>query len=126
MTDHEELKQLAMLALKNAFHEDFSALVNAYLAVAKGLDAPMFEIQLSEAANVFSRNANYVDMAEGDYYPNIWTQNASGGSDTTGHYTILEALEFDRAIEITLQGRKVFKRRDGEWYFTGGEGETNG
>lgn len=113
----EELRALAMLALKNAFYEDFSALVNAYLKAAEGLDVTTFEMQLGETANVFSRD----DKAEGDSRPNIWTQNVRGGFDTTGHEVLMEALEFDRATEVHLQGRKVFERLGGEWYFTGDE-----
>lgn len=109
----EELKALAMLALKNAFYEDFSALVNAYLKAAKGLD-DTFLLQLNETANVFSRD----NKAERDCHPNIWTQNGENTFATTGHSAIIEALEFARATEVHLQGRKVFKRgRNGEWYF---------
>lgn len=113
----EELKQLASLALKNAFYDDFSALVNAYIKAAEGLDDDTFEMQLGETANVFSRDD---EMFDGDLHPNIWTGNTSGF--TTGHETLLEALEFDRAAEVHLQGRRVFERRDGEWYFVDDEG----
>lgn len=107
-----ELKSLAMLALKNAFYEDFSALVNAYLKAEKGLDDPTLAMQLSEVANVFSRDCE----VEGDNRPNIWTQCSGSSLATCGHETILDALEFDRATEVYLQGRRVFERRDGEWH----------
>lgn len=114
----EELKQLASLALKNAFYDDFSALVNAYIKAAEGLGDDTFEMQLCETANVFSRD----DKAEGDIRLHIWTQNGSRFASSQ-HDTVLEALELDRATEVHLQGHRVFERRDGEWYFVGDEGE---
>lgn len=108
----DELKALAVVALKNAFYDDFSALVNAYIKAAEGLGADTFEMQLCETANVFSRDD---EMFDGELHPNIWTQNNGTRFDTTGHDTILEALEFDRATEVHLQGHKVFERQVGEW-----------
>lgn len=113
----QELKQLALLALKNAFYRDFSALANAYLEAAEGLGYAYPAEHLAEAANMFSRDIE----ADGDMHPNIWTRNDRGGYDTTGHVTLYEALTFKRATEIYLQGVKVFELRDGTWYFTGGE-----
>jgi hypothetical protein len=113
----QELKQLALLALKNAFYRDFSALANAYLEAAEGLGDADLAAHLAEMANMFSRDVE----ADGDMHPNIWTQNDGSFLDTTGHLTLYEALSFERATEVHLQGTKVFKRLDGEWYFTGGE-----
>jgi hypothetical protein len=112
-----ELKGLAMLVLKNAFYSDFSTLVNEYLKAAQGVDDGTFALQLGEAANVFSRNTE----EGGDFFLNIWTQNRSG---TTGHGTIFEALEFDQASRVYIQGRLAFERRNGEMYFVGDEGDS--
>ena len=111
----QELKQLALLALKNAFYQDFSALANAYIKTAEGLGYVNLEAYLAEAANMFSRDVE----ADGDMRPNIWTRNDRGGYDTSGHETLYEALSFERATEVYLQGTQVFERRDGVWYFTG-------
>lgn len=111
----EELKELAALALRNAFWKDFSALANKYLKAAKGLDTDSQEMQMGEMTSIYGRDTK----AEGDVFLNIWTQNGESKFATTGHETILEALEHDPATEVHLRGEQVFERRNGEWYFTG-------
>lgn len=106
-----ELKELAGLALRNAFWHDFSALVNKYLAAANGLDAALQEAQIGEMTSVYGRDTD----AEGDISLNIWTQDFE--FVTTGHETIVEALEHEPATKIYLCGKQVFERRGGEWYF---------
>lgn len=113
----EELKQLAALALRNAFWRDFSGLVNAYCMAATGLDMYDFETGLGDLTSVYGRDTE----AEVDYEPGIWAQGPGGRFDTCGSTTLLDALENEDAIEVHLRGQKVFERRDGEWYFTGGE-----
>lgn len=112
-----ETKALATCALRNAFYADFSALVNAYLKAAEGLDTAALERQLGEVSDVFSRDSG----AEAVCYPNIWTRNTGTGFSTTGHGSILEALEFDNALEVHLQGRTIFERRKGEWRYVTSE-----
>ena len=110
-----ELNELALLALKNAFYTDFGALVNAYLKAAAGLDTRDFDAQLSETANVFSRD----DEVEGDNHPIIYTTTAGGWS--SGFDTLAQALAHDEALAVYLQGKKVFERRAGDWHFVGDE-----
>ena len=105
-----ELKQLAALALRNAFWHDFSGLVNAYLAAAEGLNVSDQESLMSETASVYGRDTK----AEANESVNIWTRKANGY--TCGHATMLEALEYAEAIEVHVKAKKVFERRDGEWY----------
>lgn len=112
---NEEVKDLALLALRNAFYTEFSALVNEFLSAAEGLNVEEFETQLSETANVFSRDL----YATGDNGPNVWTQNKGSRFNTSGHRTILEALEHKEAKEVHLNGTRVFERRNGEWYYIG-------
>ena len=112
----EELKELAALALRNAFWEDFSALVNKYLEAAQGLDTETQEMQMGEMTSIYGRNT---DADEDDIPLNIWTQNGESKFATTGHETILEALDHAPATEVHLRGKKVFERRAGEWHFTG-------
>lgn len=111
----EELKDLAALALRNAFWIDFSALVNEYLKASKGLDIDMQKMQMGEMTSIYGRD----DGVEGDVILDIWTQNGESRFATAGHGTILQALEYEPATEVYLRGEKVFERRDGEWYFTG-------
>lgn len=109
----DELKSLAALALRNAFWQDFSALVNTYLTASSGLDVAQQEMQLSELTSVYGR-----DTAEvGDVSINIWTQAGNSPGATTGHETILEALEHPAATEVHVRGEKVFERIGGEWRF---------
>lgn len=111
-----ELKQLAALALRNAFWHDFSALANQYLGASEGLDLASQEMQMGEMVSIYGRNT---DEDGSDVFLNIWTKNEGGRSATTGHSTLLEALEHQDATEVHLRGKKVFERRDGEWHFIG-------
>ena len=73
----EELKQLAALALRNAFWYDFSSLVNTYLRAAEGLDKVQQEMQMGEMTSVYARDRT----AEGDDSINLWVKRDRG---TTG------------------------------------------
>jgi len=117
----DEIKALALHALKESFYEDFSALVNQYLDAAEGLDDDrMFDEQLATAANVFSRD----NTVHSDKPLSIWTlrpcENFVGPPLTCLHITMENALNMEDALEVHLEGRKVFKRDEqGEWYYTG-------
>ena len=112
---NDELKELAALALRNAFWTDFSVLVNKYLEAAEGLDTDTQEMQMGDLTSIYGRDIE----AKGDVFLNIWTQNGESNFATTVHETILGALEHESATEVHLRGEKVFERRNGEWYFTG-------
>ena len=115
MVDNE-LKELAALALRNAFYEAFSGLVNAYLEASEGLIEHQ-ESLLSEMASVFGRNTK----VEADEGPNIWTdQKADPLWTSCGHRTLLEALEMSNANRIGLNGKVIFERIDNGWVFTEG------
>jgi hypothetical protein len=118
----EETKSLAALALRKAFHVDFSRLVNAYLEAGEGLylDTYLQQVQLHELANAFAR-AKPTD-ADQELAPNLYISrglNWFGAESSCGHRRLLEALEDDTAKEVVLQGSVIFQRRDGEWYYTG-------
>lgn len=108
----EELKELAGLALRNAFWYDFSALVNSYLEAAEGLNVAEQEMCMGELTSIYGRNTEAKAKGIGC---RIETHK------DYRHKTILEALEYRPATEVWLSGTKVFERRDGEWYFTGDE-----
>ncbi len=105
-----EVKALAALALRNAFYRDFSALVNKYLEASAGLINDQ-EGQLSELASVYGRD----DEALDDEAVNIRTSRNKGV--VKRYFTMLDALMDGRAAEISLQGKQIFERRNGEWYF---------
>ena len=111
MYPNEEVREIAALALRNAFWHDFSALCNTYIKAAEGLDVPDQEAMLGELTNIYGRDKSAVtDEAIGIY--TLWRNKR-----TCGHATMAEALEQAEADEIYLQSKKVLKRRDGEWYF---------
>lgn len=121
----EELKQLAMLALRNAFWRDFSALVNEYLAAGRGLDTYLLEMQMGEMTSIYGRDTK----AKKDIDLNLWTAGADEHNRYVprDHETILQALDRKDATAVHLCGQIVFERRDGEWYFADDqhlEGET--
>lgn len=111
----QELQEVAALALRNAFWYDFSALVNAYLKTGEGLAVENQDYMLGDLTSVFGRDLK----AKFDGSIDIWTQNGPNKLSTTSHDTILEALLYKHATEVHLQGKKVFERRSGEWYFVG-------
>lgn len=113
-TVDDEVRELAILALRNAFYEDYSALVNKYLSVGKGL-SDHFKLNLQELSNVFSRD----DSASDDVFINVYTENGSETS-TSGWDNLLEALEHPEATTVWVQGVKVFeKRKNLGWYYIG-------
>lgn len=124
--EHEidgEIKGLAVTALLNAFYSDYSALVNAYLAAAAGLDEDgLLKERLQEQSNVYSRAAP--EDADQEKAPNIYTEDSEGHGrfgwvPSTGWDNLLEALEHDEAFAVSLQGQTIFERRSGEWYYVG-------
>jgi hypothetical protein len=111
--DDEELKELAALALRNAFWHDFSALVNKYVAASAGLDVERQESNMSDMASVYGR-----DLTEDttNVVLNIHTVDIAPRLSTS-HQTIVEALNHASAGEVHVQGKKVFDRRANGWYF---------
>ena len=96
-----ELKQLAALALHNDFYTAFSALVNKYVAAADGLDGDQTD-SLGNLTSVYGRDYS----ASSDEDLNIWTQNSKTSMfSTTGHQTMLAALEHEQAVEVHLNGK---------------------
>lgn len=110
----EELRELAALALRNAFWRDFSALVNKYLEAAEGLDIDAQERMMGNMTSIYGRDTE-ADTADVPF--NLWTRNGESKWATTGHEHILATLEMPEATEVHLQGRKVFERRASGWYF---------
>lgn len=108
-----ELNDLAVLVIKNALYRKLESVMSAHFAAAKGLDF--------SDAEFYEVHAFPVDGAHWGDRLDIWTGFNSEGSlfgpVTTGYDTILEALNDDRAQELHVEGRKVFERRDGEWFY---------
>jgi hypothetical protein len=108
----EALKRSAERALLNAFWTDFSALVNAYLKVGEGLNTSGLESEMGVLSSIPTRDRDAV----GDPYINIWSMLEGVPACTTGHQTLAEALQQDKATLVSLQGRYVFERNSkGEW-----------
>ena len=112
----EELKQLAALALRNAFWRDFSSLVNKYMEASTGLDVEAQARQMGDMTSIHGRDdkAPTVDVLLG-----IWTQQVTSRTAIAVHDCLVDALEHPGATEVHLRGAKVFERRNGEWCFTG-------
>lgn len=111
-----ELKELAALALRNAFYEKFSALVNAYLEASEGLIENQ-ETLMDEMTSVFGRNPNI----ESDDQPTIWTEQENNPWASYRYVALLEAFEMEKADRIGLNGKIIFKRINGDWFFVGDE-----
>lgn len=115
MIDDPEIRELAVLALKNAFYSQFSSLVNAYVAAAEGLGANDFEHRLQESCSVFGRNGD----TDGDEFLNIWVQRGRLSNISCAYDTLAEALEDPKALQVHLRGKRIFVRRKDGWHFTG-------
>lgn len=113
----DELKELAALALRNAFYAEFSSMVNAYLVASNGLIDGQ-EAMMHETANVYSRNVR----AHLDHEPSIYTLGKTNPSfNVTTHSTMLEAISCDDASAVCINGIKVFERDEAnEWRWVGG------
>lgn len=109
----EELKQLAALALRNAFWRDFSGLVNKYLEASEGLDIDKQELMMGDLTSVYGRDTTKpFDGFQGIYSTGPTYRDCE-------HDSIVGALEYAEAHAVFVQGLKVFERRDGEWHFVG-------
>jgi len=107
----EELKELAALALRNAFWKDFSALVNVYLEAAAGLNINAQERMMGELTSVYGRDL-YVKHTP---YLSVYSIDARG---VKGGYGLLcKDLNDPHAQVIYMNSMKVFERRNGEWFF---------
>lgn len=105
----EELKQLAALALRNAFWKDFSGLVNAYIEASYGLDLDQQERLIGELTSVYGRDVKEMyDDTISIYSTGPWYRDC-------GHESLTGALEYSRASKVYLRGELVFERINGEW-----------
>lgn len=109
-----ELESLGVLALKNAFYEDYSALVNAYLQAAEGLNDPEFEVKIQDMSSVFARNDK---ISLSHFLLDIRAQHDIRG--VCHCRSLSDAFLCGWADQIYIRGRFVFERRDGEWFFVG-------
>lgn len=117
----EELKSLALHALKEVYYEQHSYLVNRVVELAEGLDTDCLKMMLQDSNSVYSVSED----AEGDYLPSLWVKRGGGVWDTVGCVSIMEAFQVERATEIYLVGRRVFTLDEaGEWFWVGDEGES--
>jgi hypothetical protein len=115
--DDLEISQLALLALRNSFWKDFSALCNTYLTAAEGLDVTAQEMQMGELTSIYGRD---VAVLTSDIKLRIWTVNTVYKDEVTYHPTMEQALQDGSAAAIYVQNKKVFERRDTGWYYVGG------
>ncbi len=116
---NKELKHLAEHALLDSFYTDFCALVNGYVAKATEFDQQLFEIQLQEKANVFSRN----ETAHNTNHVVEIHSYKSYGYRGKKHATLFEALKRVDALLISINRRDVFIRENGEWQYIGDKDE---
>lgn len=107
-----EIRGLVMLAIRNAFYKDYSALVNQYLKLAEGFGTSQLKTDLNHLSNVFSRNTTH----EGRHNLNLFTKNRDG--HYTSHETFLAALNHDPASQILINEDITFERTtNGDWRF---------
>lgn len=110
---HPEIKLWAEHSLVCAFWRDFSALVNAYMKAAEGLDEALVESLMQDETSVYGRDLS----ADSDFFVEVYSEDAAGY--TVGHTTLARALTTAGNVSVHLQGKKIFERRSGEWFFVG-------
>lgn len=109
----DELKDLAALALRNAFWLDFSRLVNSYLKASEGLDVDQ-QMLMDEMTSIYG--CKQID-AENEHISIL----SGKDNELSSHKTILEALESEGATEVYVSGEKVFEKRSGDWMWFYGD-----
>lgn len=101
-----ELKGMAIVAIKNSFFTELTHLINAHMEAAAGLDLDVHELLETHSFGD--------DSGRGDVFINIWVKWPSGG--TCGCDSLTEALDLDNAVEVHMHGVKLFVRdAAGEW-----------
>ena len=112
---NKELKQLAQHALLDAFYTDFCALVNSYVAKATEFDQQLFEIQLQEKANVFSRNERTYN---GLFKAMLITRDENNQAVAV-HESFSRAFAEPSAKVLRINGRTQFERTSKGWQYVG-------
>lgn len=108
----KELKEVAALALRNAFWRDFSSLVNGYLAASEGLGVEQ-ESMLGDLTSIYGRD-NQIQTSVSNCL--IWGMGENG---IIVYNSMIEALNDENIGSIYLRDREVAERRNGDWYVTG-------
>ena len=111
MTVSEEEKELGLLYLRNAFWQQFSALVNGYVAAIGYLELEDSQLlQMGDLTSVYG-----VDRDEPPDFPAIGVRFANNKGK--GVTTLQEALENPKAVKIYIAGKLAATRREDGWYF---------
>ena len=109
----DEVRALALLALKNAFYAEFSGLANKYIAAADGLvDTTPFEYMLQDMTSVFGRDTDARPLSL-----HLTAIDARGMPWKSKR--LVDALEMGDAQCVHLEHRKVFEKRMSGWYYVG-------
>lgn len=116
---NKELKQLAQHALLDSFYTDFCALVNSYVAKATEFDQQLFEIQLQEKANVFSRNERTYN---GIFKAMLITRDENNQSVVV-YESFSKAFAEPNAKILRINGRTKFERISNKWHYLGDKDE---
>jgi uncharacterized protein YchJ len=109
----KELKQLAQHALLESFYKDFCSLVNGYVAKATDFDQQLFETQLQEKANVFSRNERTYN---GLFKAMLITRDENNQAVKV-HESFSTAFAEPNAKFLRINGFTRFTRVNGEWRY---------
>lgn len=116
---NKELKQLAQHALLDSFYTDFCALVNSYVTKATEFDQQLFEIQLQEKANIFSRNERTYN---GIFKVMLITRDENNQAVAI-HESFSRAFAEPRAKVLRINGYTKFERINNEWHYMGNKDE---
>lgn len=113
----EELKSLAGLALRSAFYARYSALVMAFEQEGKGLEGSgnpdYYTEQLQTMSSVYSIDKS-VEPAGA---PKVEAKIANLPMARAKMHSLKAALLNKDSLNIWLDGKHVFQRRNGEWFY---------
>lgn len=113
----EELRALAGLALRSAFYARYSALVLAFEQEGKGLEGSgnpdYYTEQLQTMSSVYSIDKSVKPAAA----PKVEAKVENLPFARVKVHSLRSALLNKQALDIWLDGKHIFQRRNGEWFY---------
>lgn len=107
-----ELNGLAVLVIKNALYEKMREVMTAHFYALRGIT-----FSPSELYDVHAFESSLDTL----YFDKVDIRAEVNKGVTCGFDTIKGALEYPHGVAIHVEGKKVFERRQGEWFYVGDE-----
>lgn len=118
----KELEALCLCATKNALYRKMDELMHQAKQTMVGID---FDDGALYEVNAFGDREPSEELGTWNMYTAWYTKEGSvygeGYMLSCGQVCWRDAFEDSRAEEIWLEGKKIFVKRDGEWFYVENE-----